>query len=81
MIPRLHAAVEMWFARAFSEPTAAQHLAWPEIAAGRGVLLVAPTGSGKTLAAFLALLDKLYREPRDGVGVRVLCVSPLKGAQ
>ncbi|WP_436406203.1 DEAD/DEAH box helicase, partial [Bifidobacterium mongoliense] len=40
-----------WFESAFDEPTAAQREAWPAIASGNNVLLIAPTGSGKTLAA------------------------------
>jgi len=83
-----------WFESSYAEPTAAQALAWPAIAAGEHVLLSAPTGSGKTLAAFLWALDRLSAEPRErdgcaqrgGVkgsvdakgGVRVLYVSPLK---
>ena len=67
-----------WFEDAFGEPTPAQELAWPEIAGGGSVLVTAPTGSGKTLAAFLALLDRLSREPADHQGVRVLYVSPLR---
>ncbi|MGH2678519.1 MAG: DEAD/DEAH box helicase, partial [Actinomycetota bacterium] len=42
-----------WFREAFGEPTPAQELAWPALAAGDSALVVAPTGSGKTLAAFL----------------------------
>ena len=50
-----HPAVQQWFSETFGAPTRAQELAWPLIAGGEHVLLVAPTGSGKTLAAFLAL--------------------------
>ena len=45
--------VRRWFAQRFGEPTPAQRLAWPSLAAGKNLLLGAPTGSGKTLAAFL----------------------------
>ncbi|HEU0249758.1 MAG TPA: DEAD/DEAH box helicase, partial [Solirubrobacteraceae bacterium] len=55
-----------WFESSYAEPTAAQALAWPAIAAGEHVLLSAPTGSGKTLAAFLWALDRLSAEPREG---------------
>ena len=41
-------------------------LGWPEIRAGRDVLISAPTGSGKTLAAFLICLDRLVRAARTG---------------
>ena len=73
-----HPAVQAWFDATFAEPTPAQRAAWPRIAEGSHTLLVAPTGSGKTLAAFLALIDRLLRDPREGGGVRVLYVSPLK---
>ena len=65
----------------FAEPTRAQALGWPAIAAGEHTLLHAPTGSGKTLAAFLWTLDRLFAEtqprPRER-WLRVLYVSPLK---
>ncbi|MBM4377234.1 MAG: DEAD/DEAH box helicase [Deltaproteobacteria bacterium] len=48
-----------WFEAVFDAPTDAQAGAWPAVARGEHVLLVAPTGSGKTLAAFLAALDRL----------------------
>jgi ATP-dependent Lhr-like helicase len=74
-----------WFAATFAEPTAPQRAAWPAIARGEHVLLVAPTGSGKTLAAFLAALDRLLFGPPvvrptrgAGPGTRVLYVSPIK---
>ncbi|MGH2723771.1 MAG: DEAD/DEAH box helicase [Actinomycetota bacterium] len=67
-----------WFRETFGEPTPAQELAWPALAAGESALVVAPTGSGKTLAAFLVFLDRLAREPAGGEGVRVLYVTPLR---
>ena len=74
--------VRAWFAATFPEgPTPAQELAWPPIAAGDHVLLVSPTGTGKTLAAFLAILDRLFREQAKGVlapGLRCVYVSPLR---
>jgi ATP-dependent helicase Lhr and Lhr-like helicase len=83
--------VREWFRAALGEPTLPQRLGWPNIAAGRHTLILAPTGSGKTLAAFLACLDTLWREQSwhgcdsrgtgsrgTGRGVRVLYVSPLK---
>ena len=54
--------VQHWFRAALGEPTAAQRLGWPAIAAGQNTLILAPTGSGKTLAAFLACLDALWRQ-------------------
>ena len=74
----LHPVVGEWFRTTFREPTTAQVRAWPLVAAGRDLLLAAPTGSGKTLAAFLAIVDRLHREPSESKGVRVLYVSPLK---
>ncbi|MEP6996169.1 MAG: DEAD/DEAH box helicase [Betaproteobacteria bacterium] len=76
-----HPAVDRWFRKHFAAPTEAQARAWPEIQAGRNVLVAAPTGSGKTLAAFLAAIDSLIR---DGVKAPlsdetlVVYVSPLK---
>ena len=54
------------FAGRFERVTEPQALAWPEIRAGRDVLIAAPTGSGKTLAAFLICLDGLVRTARSG---------------
>src|SRR5947209_4037108 len=70
--------VARWFRATFGQPTPPQRLGWPEVAAGRNTLLFAPTGSGKTLAAFLACLDHLWRNPRQGRSVRILYISPLK---
>lgn len=72
--------VQRWFRAAFGAATAAQAEAWPEIAAGRSTLLLAPTGSGKTLAAFLAAIDRLMFSPVPAPArrCRVLYVSPLK---
>src|SRR3954469_17983237 len=74
--------VRAWFAATFpGGPTPAQRLAWPPITAGEHVLLVSPTGTGKTLAAFLAILDRLYREHESGTlgpGLRCVYVSPLR---
>jgi ATP-dependent Lhr-like helicase len=74
--------VRTWFEEAFPEgPTPGQALAWPRIAAGEHVLLIAPTGTGKTLAAFLAVLDRLFREREAGTlrpGLRCVYVSPLR---
>ncbi len=69
--------VAAWFRRSFAEPTKAQRLGWPPIAAGRHSLILAPTGSGKTLAAFLGAIDGLVRDPAER-GTRIVYVSPLK---
>jgi ATP-dependent helicase Lhr and Lhr-like helicase len=70
-----------WFASRFAGPTEPQILGWPEVSAGRDVLICAPTGSGKTLAAFLICLNRLVRAARSGAlanETEVLYVSPLK---
>src|SRR5579864_9152973 len=70
-----------WFTRRFSAPTEPQILGWPEIRAGRDVLISAPTGSGKTLSAFLICLDELVRAAREGRlrdETSAVYVSPLK---
>jgi ATP-dependent Lhr-like helicase len=72
---------QRWFTDRFPTVTEPQLLGWPEIQAGRDVLISAPTGSGKTLAAFLIALDSLVRQSRSGeLGnhTEVLYVSPLK---
>ncbi|HTS46577.1 MAG TPA: DEAD/DEAH box helicase [Bryobacteraceae bacterium] len=73
--------VAEWFAMRFDCATEPQLLGWPEIRAGRNVLISAPTGSGKTLAAFLICLDRLVRAARLGElpnATEVVYVSPLK---
>lgn len=70
--------VREWFRKTLGEPTAAQKLGWPAIAARQNTLILAPTGSGKTLAAFLACLDGLWRQNPLPRGVQVLYISPLK---
>src|SRR3954449_5348516 len=70
------AGTRAWFEDAFAGATPAQELGWPAIATGGHTLIQAPTGSGKTLAAFLYGIDRLNREPRQGL--RLLYVSPLK---
>jgi ATP-dependent Lhr-like helicase len=73
--------VRSWFEQRFAAVTEPQRLGWPEIRAGRDVLISAPTGSGKTLAAFLICLDELIQRSRAGTlpdQTEVLYVSPLK---
>jgi ATP-dependent Lhr-like helicase len=70
--------VRHWFRKTLGEPTPAQRLGWPAIAAGQHTLILAPTGSGKTLAAFFACLDRLWRQAPLPRGVQVLYISPLK---
>jgi ATP-dependent helicase Lhr and Lhr-like helicase len=78
---QFHPAVTQWFEREFGAPSEPQRGGWPAIQSGAHTLISAPTGSGKTLAAFLASLDRLFREAlRDGLRdeTTVLYVSPLK---
>src|SRR5439155_24435472 len=68
-----------WFEATFQAPTRAQELAWPAIANGESVLVLAPTGSGKPLAAFLAAIDHLMFSPAPKKpATRMVYVSPLK---
>ena len=75
--------VRRWFEASFAEPTPAQAMGWPPIAAGANTLICAPTGSGKTLAAFLWGIDRLSRRGPSGLGpgradrLRVAAQGPL----
>jgi len=79
-------ATRAWFEATFQTPTRAQELAWPAIALGESVLVLAPTGSGKTLAAFLAAIDRLMFTVEGALpphtpgkpATRIVYVSPLK---
>lgn len=62
--------------RGFSSFTKVQQKAFPEVSAGKNVLVVAPTGFGKTEAAMLPILSKLVAEKGDGV--QCLYVTPLR---
>jgi ATP-dependent helicase Lhr and Lhr-like helicase len=76
-----HPVVREWFLGRFGSPTEPQELGWPQIAAGKPVLISAPTGSGKTLAAFLICIDRLIRKAISGsldAETEVVYVSPLK---
>lgn len=76
-----HPVIQDWFRSRFSQPTEPQHLGWPHIAAGEHTLISAPTGSGKTLTAFLAIIDRLFRDSLEGKlneGLQVVYLSPLR---
>ena len=73
-----HPLIRQWFSEKVGTPTDIQDRAWPEIAAGRHVLVTAPTGCGKTLAAFLWGINQLMTGVWPRGSVRVLYVSPLK---
>jgi ATP-dependent Lhr-like helicase len=74
-----HPSVRRWFESRLGQPTPPQRDGWPQIRAGKNVLIAAATGSGKTLAAFLSALDGLLRQgdalPDE---TQVLYISPLK---
>ena len=59
------------------DPTPPQVQAWPLIARGEDVLVVAPTGSGKTEAALLPLLSRLVSEGH-GEGISMLYITPMR---
>ena len=76
-----HPVVQRWFTERLGEPSRPQVEGWPLIQAQQDVLIAAPTGSGKTLTAFLAALDRLFRQALEGSlpdQTQVLYVSPLK---
>ncbi|MCI0694611.1 DEAD/DEAH box helicase [candidate division KSB1 bacterium] len=83
-----HPAVSVWFNQTFGKPSPPQERGWPEIAAGKNVLILAPTGSGKTLAAFLWCINNLLEqslatdkdtfEKNHLGGIHTLYISPLK---
>jgi len=59
------------------DPTPPQVQAWPLVARGEDVLVVAPTGSGKTEAALLPLLSRLVSEGH-GEGISLLYITPMR---
>ena len=59
-----------------TEPTPPQVKAWPLVASGENVLIVAPTGSGKTEAALLPLLGKVAEGDREGISL--LYITPMR---
>ena len=62
ILSRFHPRIAQWFVEQMGRPTDVQEQAWPRIAAGEHVLIIAPTGSGKTLAAFLWAINQLATE-------------------
>jgi ATP-dependent Lhr-like helicase len=76
-----HPVIQDWFHSRFAGPTEPQQQGWPEIVAGRDILIAAPTGSGKTLTAFLAAIDRLFQLSEQGSltnEIRVVYISPLR---
>ena len=73
-----HPHIQRWFTDRYGSATPVQQLAWPEIAAGKHLLISAPTGSGKTLTAFLCSLNRFATGDLATGSTRVLYISPLK---
>lgn len=72
------APLDAWFAARYGSPTPIQRLAWPEVAAGKHVVLMAGTGQGKTLAAWRPVVERLMCASPAPTGVAALHVAPLK---
>ncbi len=68
--------VEKLFKERFPEPTEIQKKAFPEVASGRNVLIVAPTGYGKTEAALLPILSKILED--NPPSIAMLYITPLR---
>ena len=62
----------------FAEPTLPQTLAFPEILAGKNVLLIAPTGTGKTEAVILPIFSNLIQQTEEAKGIQVIYITPLR---
>jgi ATP-dependent Lhr-like helicase len=60
-----------------AEPTPPQVQAWPLVARGEDVLIIAPTGSGKTEAALLPLLGRVIMGGH-GEGISLLYITPMR---
>jgi ATP-dependent Lhr-like helicase len=60
-----------------AEPTPPQVQAWPLVAAGENVLIVAPTGSGKTEAVLLPLLGRIAQKGHRE-GISLLYITPMR---
>ncbi len=74
-----HPLIQEWIINEYGSLSPIQTAAFPPIAKGENVLLIAPTGSGKTIAAFLwALNCFLQGDYPVGDGPRALYISPLK---
>jgi ATP-dependent Lhr-like helicase len=62
----------------FEEPTLPQTLVFPEILAGKNVLLIAPTGTGKTEAVLLPIFSNLIQQQEEVKGIQVIYLTPLR---
>ena len=74
--PKLLKALEN---RGLAEPTLAQSSAWPTIASGSNVLLIAPTGVGKTEAAMVPLFHRLLEEESKSAIISGSATTPSGG--
>ncbi|NCJ06211.1 DEAD/DEAH box helicase [Synechococcales cyanobacterium C] len=75
---RLHSGVQRWiWQQKWPSLRPIQEEAIPWILEGETDLIIsAATAGGKTEAAFLPIFSRLMEDP--GVGIRTLCISPLK---
>jgi len=75
LLPELLRAVSE---RGYTQPTAVQARAIPEILAGRDILAGAQTGTGKTAGFTLPLLQRLQSTTRNGNAPRALVLVPTR---
>ena len=62
----------------FEKPTLPQTMAFPQILAGKNILLIAPTGTGKTEAVLLPIFSKLVQQQEEVKGIQVIYITPLR---
>ncbi|HEX2584441.1 MAG TPA: DEAD/DEAH box helicase, partial [Steroidobacteraceae bacterium] len=75
LVPELLRAVSE---RGYTQPTAVQARAIPEILTGRDILAGAQTGTGKTAGFTLPLLQRLQSGTRVGNSPRALVLTPTR---
>jgi len=75
LLPELLRAVSE---RGYTEPTAVQAQAIPEILKGRDMLAGAQTGTGKTAGFTLPLLQRLHSGMRNGAAPHALILTPTR---
>jgi len=62
----------------FKKPTLPQTMVFPQILAGKNILLIAPTGTGKTEAVLLPIFSKLVQQQEEVKGIQVIYITPLR---